>query len=346
MVRILLRSWIMPVLAVFVLTGCGSAGNNGGNDGGTGDVDSDADTDSDTDTDTDTDADTDSDTGTGTDTDTDTDGDIDSDSDTDTDDTDTGCVDQDEDEWCEEFDCNDTDSNINPDIDEIPDNTVDDDCDGLTDEEDDDGGMEECVNELQVVWHDFDVADDHPDFHCHMGGSGITYGLVLDTLDADRKPQYNPDIPDITGGSNPMITSADTFYDWFHDTPANTVSTGTLPLTEDPYTGLFGYASDHYEIVPGEGGFTTEIHSEFVYEQGQVFSFLGDDDVWIFIDGKLAVDIGGLHQDETGSVNLDDLGLTPGKTYNIDMFHAERCYGVSHFKLETSIPCFSPVVVK
>ncbi len=57
------------------------------------------------------------------------------------------------------------------------------------------------------------------------------------------------------------------------------------------------------------------------------------------------VDVGGLHQKETGSVNLDDLDLVPGETYTIDMFHAERCYGVSIFKLETSIDCFTPIII-
>lgn len=206
---------------------------------------------------------------------------------------------------------------------------------------------QECPHQIQVTYYDFAVVDNHPDFHCNKNGTGITTGLVLATLDEDRKPIYNPNPPAVTGGSNPMITSAQTFHDWFHDTAANVVSTGILPLEETPPgSGIFKYASDDHVIVPGEGGFTTEIHSEFVYRPGQVFSFLGDDDVWVFINDKLVVDIGGLHQDETGSVNLDDLGLTTGEIYSIDMFHAERCYPVSHFTLETSIDCFTPVLVK
>ena len=237
----------------------------------------------------------------------------------------------------------DTDADSDSDTDSDSDSDSDSDTDSDSDS-DSDTDTGECNNEIEVTYHDFDEADNHPDFHAHMSGSGITYGLVEDTLDADRKPILSDPPPSETGGSNPMITSEESFYDWFHDTEMNTVSTGVLPLTETyPGSGIYRYESDDHVIVEGEGDFTTEIHSEFVYEQGQVFSFLGDDDVWVFIDGHLVVDIGGLHMDEQGSVNLDTLGLTEGETYIIDMFHADRFYPVSHFTLETSISCFIPV---
>ncbi len=240
----------------------------------------------------------------------------------------------------------DSDGDSDVDTDGDSDGDSDSDSDGDTDPDGDAGTDDECPSEIQVVYHD--LAPEHPDFGCNMSGSGITAGLVLDTLDTNRKPQYNPNPPATTGGSNPMITSEATFYEWFHHVPGvNTESTGTLPLIEDPPgSGRFIYENDDHVVVPGEGAFTTEIHSEFVYELGQTFSFSGDDDVWVFIDNALVVDVGGLHMEESGSVNLDTLGLTPGQTYNIDMFHAERCYPVSIFKLETSIDCFEPVVVK
>jgi fibro-slime domain-containing protein len=330
------------VCAAVCACGNGSGGDIGdrdsGIDGGGGDGDTDGDSDGDTDGDSDGDSDGD------------TDGDSDGDSGA-SGDGGASCVDADGDGWCLPFDCDDSAFLVNPGAIESEDGGVDDDCDMLTDEHDLTGD-DACPHELHVVWHDqrgYDTdtnadTDIEGDFFCNKNGSCITYGLVLETLDADRKPQYNPDIPDTTCGSDPMIVSASTFYGWFHDVAGiNVTSEGVLPLTEVADSGVWEFYDTDYVVVPGEGSFTSEIHSEFVYEPGQVFSFTGDDDVWVFIDGLLAVDVGGLHPPQSGSVNLDTLGLVSGETYTMDMFHAERCYGASTFRLQTSIECFIAV---
>jgi fibro-slime domain-containing protein len=108
----------------------------------------------------------------------------------------------------------------------------------------------------------------------------------------------------------------------------------------------YGFASWPWEksVVPGAGThnfhFTTEVKYWFQYDAGvaATLDFTGDDDVWVFVNGKLAVDIGGVHPPQSGSVtiaaaNAASYGLADGKVYAISIFHAERKAEGSSFRL-------------
>jgi fibro-slime domain-containing protein len=84
-------------------------------------------------------------------------------------------------------------------------------------------------------------------------------------------------------------------------------------------------------------GFTSEVRYFFQYRGGETLTFSGDDDLWIFINRALALDLGGLHHRIEKSINIDQnaagLGVTVGGLYEIALFHAERHSAASNFKL-------------
>jgi fibro-slime domain-containing protein len=159
------------------------------------------------------------------------------------------------------------------------------------------------------------------------------------------------------------IKSAMTFNQWYNTTAGvNQELKGEIPLVETPPgSGVSVYDTSAFFPIDGQGfgntpgqshnyHFTTEIHVKFTYSRGQKFTFRGDDDLWIFVNGKLALDVGGQHQALIGEIDFDAqaaaLGITAGSSYPMDIFHAERQTTESNFRIETNIKCFEPVVVR
>ena len=170
-------------------------------------------------------------------------------------------------------------------------------------------------------------------------------------------------------------------------------SQGTLIYDTDRFFPLDGKLFDAEPGNPDTGPFidddnksrnfhfTYELHTTFRYETGNVFTFRGDDDVFVYINGKLAVNIGGIHVPMLGSLNLDTgrveitspmgfptldvnpglgftesinggvagnvtLNLVAGEIYPMDFFFAERNCCASNFRLETNFEFVDCGVVK
>ena len=71
--------------------------------------------------------------------------------------------------------------------------------------------------------------------------------------------------------------------------------------------------------------------------------------MFVYVNNQQVIDLGGIHNAETGTVNFDaqaaSLGLTVGQTYNMDIFHAERHVTESHFRMQTKFECLTSYVI-
>ncbi len=162
----------------------------------------------------------------------------------------------------------------------------------------------------------------HPDFE---GTIGVDRNITTLVLDGDNKPTYgfHPSGTLTTRGEN-------YFKQWYRTVPGvNLAAPISFTLTRLP-NGMFRYSNFSFFPIDGKmfGNqgrnhnfhFTIELHTRFTY-RGETSEFVGDDDVWVYINGRRVIDLGGVHVAENATVSLDavasQIGITVGNDYQL-----------------------------
>ncbi len=181
---------------------------------------------------------------------------------------------------------------------------------------------------------------------------GDDHHIVTSTLGADGKPVYADD------PASWSTHGAAAFNQWYNDVPGTNISSAySITLDNSGHPDVYTYSNPSFfpldgSVGPGgetdlyghDFGFTYALNTDFTYKAGQNFTFTGDDDVFVYINNGLVIDLGGVHGAESGTVNLDALGLTEGNNYSMNVFFAERHTTESHFRIDTNIESLtSPV---
>lgn len=209
-----------------------------------------------------------------------------------------------------------------------------------------------------------DFAESHPDMEpCEDPGVECRSetGLVQTTLGSDGKPRLSSERRE---GSS--VKDATTFAQWFNDVDGvNASHPFDLNITVKRYRvpQVIGYDSSNpplgsppgFDVDPkgffpiddqNDSGlvhnyhFTYEVVAAVAYEGGETLTVRGDDDIFVFLNRRLVIDLGGIHGTQEATVRFDDIaeefGLVPGNVYDFRLFFAERHVEGSNLAISTT----------
>lgn len=203
----------------------------------------------------------------------------------------------------------------------------------------DNNGISQTVPEYTHITFTEETNNSGSSYYVFDGGydgveyNGMTGGISCTAANSVKDSVY------VYGGTNATTTTRNPFLP--------TVGSSTFQQTNSPYFADNG-ASDrnaaNYETQIGRDySYAMEGHGQFVFntDSNLYFTFEGDDDVYLFINNKMVMDIGAAHSITSTTFNLNDYikecGLKDGEMYDFDFYYMERHSYGANLRIETNI---------
>jgi fibro-slime domain-containing protein len=168
----------------------------------------------------------------------------------------------------------------------------------------------------------YNMSSTHPDMES-VTSFFVDLGMVENSLTGD--------MPTLTSHGNDVVEQ----WDWWDGSSPDVHYVGSRIDSDADLNGAF--ASSWFPSLVNDGldgdphHFAVHWTGSFYVDADQVYNYQmgSDDDAWLFIDGQLMLDLGGVH---ALTFSNYDVGLTKG-THTIDIFFAERHTVQSGFQL-------------
>lgn len=184
--------------------------------------------------------------------------------------------------------------------------------------------------------------------------AGNTYYVFDGGYDGVTYNANDGEISHVNGRSSKDMV----YYTTLSDTTLHpflpTTGSTTFRQTNTPYfldSGASERSAASFETQIGRDyNFSMEGHGQFVFntEDNLYFTFEGDDDVYLFINNKMVMDIGAAHSITKSTFNLNDYikecGLKDGEMYDFDFYYMERHSYGSNIRIETNIDVTSKYI--